>query len=258
MSEPEHELTGGPAPPAPPDPHRRLRIEIGVVLCLAVLPDAYNALVAVISPGRSSYLPSFELSAGSIVMRSVMVAAPLLYILHLNGDGLASVGIRRPRPVVDIPLGIGVYIADLFVYMALAWVVFWMASVGFIPSSWLFEQSFADMPNATGAWPLALLVMAVCNAFAEELVMRGYLIPRLERLWGNTFYAILATSLLFAAYHIYQGAYGVVSAVAFGLLMGLIFVWTRRLWPCFVAHFLSDTFPFVWHWASDAHGVGAG
>ena len=70
--------------------------------------------------------------------------------------------------------------------------------------------------------------------------MRAYLIPRLERLLGRTIRAVLLSSVLFAAYHIYQGYVGALWALVFGLLAAAVCVWLRRIWPIFVMHFVSN------------------
>ena len=69
------------------------------------------------------------------------------------------------------------------------------------------------------------LVLVTCftNGFAEELVIRGYLLTRLECLLRSTGWAILVTTALFASYHVYQGAIGVVGAAAMGLVYAIAF-----------------------------------
>lgn len=61
--------------------------------------------------------------------------------------------------------------------------------------------------NLTDGVPGYFVVLIGCaaGAFCEELVMRGYLIPRLERLLRSTRIAVLVTTAVFASYHIYQG-----------------------------------------------------
>ena len=105
---------------APPG-HARLRLEVLVVLCLAFVPDLFYSILPFIDPAFADSWPSFELSALAIVIRSIMVVAPVLYIVHINGEGLASVGIRPPRLVIDLPLGVGIYAVDWAIYWGLAW-----------------------------------------------------------------------------------------------------------------------------------------
>ena len=92
---------------------------------------------------------------------------------------------------------------------------------------------------------LLVAVVFAAGGFSEELVMRGYLIPRLERLLQSTWVAVVVTSVLFGSYHLYQGtAYAIASAVL-GLFLGVAFCLTRRLWPLCAAHALYNFLLYV-------------
>jgi membrane protease YdiL (CAAX protease family) len=66
--------------------------------------------------------------------------------------------------------------------------------------------------------------------------MRGYLIPRLQVLLGRKEGAVVFSSLAFASYHIYQGPDAFIDVFMIGLLYGIGFTLTRRLWPFALAH----------------------
>ena len=70
--------------------------------------------------------------------------------------------------------------------------------------------------------------------------MRGYLIPRFERLLRSTSAAVVVSTALFASYHLYQGTHGVIGAGVTGLVYAVAFCSLRRLWPVFVAHALHN------------------
>jgi membrane protease YdiL (CAAX protease family) len=70
--------------------------------------------------------------------------------------------------------------------------------------------------------------------------MRGYLLPRFERLLGSAWRAILITALLFASYHVYQGFRCAAGVFAVGLVYGGSFCLLRRLWPLCIAHAMTD------------------
>ncbi|MBI4606313.1 MAG: CPBP family intramembrane metalloprotease [Planctomycetes bacterium] len=80
------------------------------------------------------------------------------------------------------------------------------------------------------------MASTLLSAFTQEAYMRGYLIPRLGELLGTLGRGIIASSVLFAAYHADQGAGGLAGSFLFGLLYGVIFAATRRLWPLVAAH----------------------
>jgi membrane protease YdiL (CAAX protease family) len=97
-----------------------------------------------------------------------------------------------------------------------------------------------------GANEYAILVfMQLCNGLAEELAMRGYFITRFEAIFGSRAQALLLSTILFAAYHIYQGAIGVIGAAIFGLMLGGCFLRYRRVWPLALAHAIIDVISFM-------------
>ena len=80
----------------------------------------------------------------------------------------------------------------------------------------------------------------ILSAFAEELVYRGYLIVRLERLFRSTSLAVLITTVMFASYHLYQGLIPAMGIAAGGLVYAVSFCSMRRLWPLCMAHALHN------------------
>lgn len=86
-----------------------------------------------------------------------------------------------------------------------------------------------------------LLLSAARAAVQEEFVVLGYLFARLRQLGWGPWAIVLATSVLRASYHLYQGPGAFVGNLAMGLLFGLLFLRTGRLLPFLeVAHFMID------------------
>ncbi|WP_442921850.1 CPBP family intramembrane glutamic endopeptidase [Microbacterium sp. CH12i] len=85
-----------------------------------------------------------------------------------------------------------------------------------------------------------LLLSAARAALMEEFVVLGYLFTRLKQLGWGTWPIIIATSVLRASYHLYQGPGAFIGNLAMGLLFGWLFARTGRLLPFLVAHFLID------------------
>jgi membrane protease YdiL (CAAX protease family) len=101
-----------------------------------------------------------------------------------------------------------------------------------------------NLPDAWYRVPV-LLLDAVQNGVAEEVVVTGYVLVRLAQLGWTPQRAIIASAVLRGSYHLYQG-FG-----AFGgnAVMGLIFGWwfhrTRRVIPLIIAHCVIDAVSFV-------------
>jgi membrane protease YdiL (CAAX protease family) len=160
-------------------------------------------------------------------MRSIQVSAPALYIIWRSGDPWSHFGLMRPAWAVDLPLGLGVFLAGAFIDEVHS---------GIRPA----PRAAAD-PATSGPAVYLLYLWASCaNGFAEELVMRGYLLPRLRRLCGSVTASVALTSVLFAAYHVYQGPAETLAILLLGVVYGTAFCLTGRLWPVALAHALTN------------------
>jgi membrane protease YdiL (CAAX protease family) len=220
-------------PEIDPAARRRLRIEIAIVLGIAVLPDIANAALSLVldDPGETFW--------GSIGLldRSVRVGLALLLVMWRSGLAWRDFGVVPVRWVRDPLLGLALWLAT-FAALNVA-----MYGGGGNPFGFHALPAEAD-PLAGAGWGL-LAAIAIANGFAEELALRGYLIPALERLWGRSAPAILLTTFLASAYHIYGGPWSVIDAGVYNLFAGMLFAATRRLWPVVFAHMLGDFLPFV-------------
>jgi membrane protease YdiL (CAAX protease family) len=95
-------------------------------------------------------------------------------------------------------------------------------------------------------WTVPVLLLSAARAsIMEEFVVLGYLFLRLGQLGWNIWPIIIATSVLRASYHLYQGPGAFIGNLAMGLLFGWLFARTGRLLPFLVAHFLIDAAAFV-------------
>jgi CAAX protease family protein len=97
----------------------------------------------------------------------------------------------------------------------------------------------------TAALPSMVFDILVGAGFAEETVFRGFLFERLGKLLGQRPWAkitiLLITSVLFGLVHYPgQGLYGALQALFTGLLLGALYLITKRLWLSMVTHVAFD------------------
>jgi membrane protease YdiL (CAAX protease family) len=206
----------------------RLWLEVAAILCLAVIPELVYAIESWLNPGVEAF---WQISLYWLA-RSLQVSAPILFILWVSREPWSQFGIVRPRWFLDAFFGLVLWSIATSAY----WLLF-----ALLPKS--FWETWRD------SWPgrqdgivaaVVLIAALVANSVAEELVARGYLIPRFQRLLGSTPAGIIVAALLFASYHCYQGTPGVVNAALFGIIYGTWFRYIRRLWPLIVAHTLTN------------------
>ena len=88
---------------------------------------------------------------------------------------------------------------------------------------------------------LLLLFTCLTAGVTEELIFRGYLLPRLEILFKNKWVAIIISALLFGLAH---GGYGDLNRMLVPLVIGIIFGYYysryRSLTVLIICHFLID------------------
>ena len=105
-------------------------------------------------------------------------------------------------------------------------------------------------------WRLpALILWAIANSAAEEVLVVAYLITRLRRLGWSENSSLLASALLRGSYHLYQGLGGGLGNVVMGLVFGRYWQKTGRLWPLVDRARLIDSVAFVGYAALRGHVV---
>jgi membrane protease YdiL (CAAX protease family) len=223
---------------------RDLWLEVGAVLMIAVVPPLVAALESLVrrgpvsggSPSGWSFLHSIE--------SCFYVALPLLYILWRTGESLTTFGLAKPSVGIDLSLGLGAFVLEKAVLSPLTAAVELALSPPKSASLTHAAAAAHHVPQSTASYVLMPFAMLAIG-FHEELIFRGYLIPRFERLLGGRLAALLASSALFAVSHFHYGVAGMLSVLPDGVLLGVVFLLTRRIWPCVVAHALWDGFLYA-------------
>lgn len=89
-----------------------------------------------------------------------------------------------------------------------------------------------------GDFILALIIMAFLPALCEETMFRGGLQNFLTRGTGKPWLAIIVVSILFSLAHI--SYYGFFSRMFLGVVLGLIYYYSGKLWLSILAHFINN------------------
>lgn len=85
---------------------------------------------------------------------------------------------------------------------------------------------------------IALIMIALLPAIFEETFFRGGMQNLLTRWSGKPWLAILITSLIFSIIHL--SYYGFLARICLGVVLGLIFYYSRSLWLSVTAHFFNN------------------
>lgn len=238
--------------PAPPrrDSTRDLTVEVALVLAVtfgfsavtsilllfdAVLRGLADQRVA-LNP-RRSYFDLIDLGVNLAFIAQLLAWGALgLYLLWRSGIRPANIGLARFRPRPDLLGGLG-----LAALIGLPGLGLYLAARALGLSASVVPTELTDT-----WWRVPVLIMAAfANAWAEEVIVVGYLLTRLDQLRVGRRAAILWSALLRGAYHLYQGFGGGLGNLAMGLVFGAVWRRTGRLWPLIIAHGVIDTVAFV-------------
>ncbi|MBX2931495.1 MAG: CPBP family intramembrane metalloprotease [Chitinophagaceae bacterium] len=84
----------------------------------------------------------------------------------------------------------------------------------------------------------SLIVIALAPAIFEETLFRGAIQRLLQNWFKNVWAAIIITSIIFSLVHL--SYYGFLARVGLGVILGLIFYYSRNIWLSILAHFLNN------------------
>jgi uncharacterized protein len=153
--------------------------------------------------------------------------------LTFERTGLRGIGVRKIRGI------------------DLAWTVaFLAASVAIISGlEWLMGQIGLPINGDVGLlipkdfWGRIVWVFVAATAgFCEETAFRGYLLTRIRMLgkFKSWTIPVIVSSVAFGSCHAYQGLPGFIVITIYGAMFALLYIRTKSLWPCILAHFLWD------------------
>ncbi|MGO4604421.1 CPBP family intramembrane glutamic endopeptidase [Terrabacter sp. 2YAF2] len=258
-----------PAPVTEPAVQRGLRRETVLVLGVSLGSSAVYAVLSIIekltrpvplsqqttamnqsaTPGRPWLDLAYQLAG--IVLPLVAVALALYLLNHIHRPAVDVraghfVGLDRREPVRDLLRGLGlaavIGIPGLgFYFLAKAIGINTQVSAANLEAVW---------------WSAPVLVLAAIeNALLEEVIMVGYLFTRWRQTGWSWPLVIGLSAVIRGSYHLYQGFGGFAGNIVMGLVLGLVFVRTRRVMPLVVCHSILDIVAFVGYSVLRARGV---
>ena len=178
--------------------------------------------------------PLANLVVGILSYLSVAAVVPLaLLLLTRTGQPPRMLGLGRPSLRQDIWPGLGLAAASFGAEIPMVIV---LAPVLAHESTLVNRISIGHVPGYYVIWGIA---MSAITAIAEEVLVNGYLITRLNQLGWTPRSALILSLALRTSYHVYYGL-GFLLTIPFGYLVTRSFQKHRRLNRSIAAHFLFD------------------
>lgn len=117
-----------------------------------------------------------------------------------------------------------------------------------------------ESPLMFAIWLIGVAILAA--GVGEELLWRGFLMDRLERLAGlrgRIWLVLIIQAVLFGLPHAYQGVGGMILTALIGLLLGWVRIMQRgNLWAVIIAHASVDVIMMSLAYASSLGWLGQG
>lgn len=234
-----------------PRERRAIVIELAIV---GIMTFGFSAIAAILSlielqltggVGNATVALNPSRSSVSVIdlLRQLMGAVQLFaiaslggYLLWRSGIALPRIGLGRCRVRRELPPGL--VLAAVIGLPGLALVA---AARAFGMNAHLVPS---EVDGAWWRWPILILV-ALGNAAAEEIVVVVYFLTRLRQLGWSENRSLAASALLRGCYHLYQGLGAGLGNVAMGIVFGRYYQVTSRVWPLVIAHAVIDVVAFV-------------
>ncbi len=177
-------------------------------------------------------------------LSTIVVLGAIAMIVKYEGIGFAALGLSRPDSWKR---------ALIIFLMAFAFTAF----CGLLLLPYLQEVFGTGVSSDRFAYlegdPVALAITIVtiawlAAAFGEEVMFRGFVMPRLAAIFGGNqfgwFAAVVLQAFVFGWLH--SETAGMITAGAIGFGYGLLFwLGMRNLWPLIVAHAIPDTISLI-------------
>jgi len=236
---------------------RRLRVEVLIVLGLSLGQSGVFAIWRLVQRYLSSkpigsqtttLHPSVsKLDVMDLIYQLLKIGfsvVPVALALYLLGSGVhrarETLGlVWRPRwTMLGRDLGRGMGLALLIGLPGLGLYVAGRAM------GQVVGINVSGLPDAW--WSALVLLLSACaSGLLEETVAVGYLLTRLGELRWRIPAAVLASSVLRASYHLYQGWPMAVGNLVMGIVFSLAYLRWKRLGPLIAAHALLDLTSYI-------------
>lgn len=102
-----------------------------------------------------------------------------------------------------------------------------------------YLTTFDNIPQLLAGF----VVIALLPAIGEELLFRGILQPRVQRLTRNVHAAVWITGFVFSAIHFQF--YGLIPRMLLGVVLGYLYAWSGNLWYPIIGHFTNNGFTLL-------------
>ena len=228
---------------------KKKQLSAGAAALLVMLWSVSMLIMQLVSQLAAPFLSeSWMKYVWTGVVELTFILIPLCIVNRANQvRGLPGIHwVRGEGKAVALAAGIALVAYPVMLIFQNVWILF-LEGMGAVP-----EQTIMPDIHGLSGLVLAIVSVAACAAFAEEIAMRGVLMPSLRRRMGDKA-ALLITATVFCIMH------GSFSALPYTFIFGALLCWlalrTRSLWPSMMFHFVNNTIATVLSYMSQGEAV---
>lgn len=189
--------------------------------------------------------PAFERITSMVLLpfRALGVLVVVLALVRLRGQTRRAIGASTPRWALDALIGAGATLAAfvlIYMWQFLVWLV-WPEMIKQMMEN--ADRLIALIPKLH---PLSLCGVACIVGIYEEVLFRGFLLPRLRRVTNSWPLAIIISTAVFTALHAGDQTFAALGPITIlSLVFSVVTVWRRSIVPAIVGHAAFDFAQFV-------------
>ncbi len=177
--------------------------------------------------------------------RGALLAALALLLLRANGQPISSLGIVRHGALRELGAAAWMTAGTFALQIGMAIPI---AAVGALLG--IADREATQRASALGVIAgqgslLEFVASALVAAAFEEIVFRGFFMPRVRLLTGSWPWAIALVSIVFGLGHLYEGSLAVLQTALLGMYFSVLLLMRRRLLGPIVSHAAFNTIVFV-------------
>lgn len=179
----------------------------------------------------------------SVVLRGGFSILAIAFLLRWRRQRFAAVGFAASGGLLNVALGIltvGVTSGLILAWQLMAF------SIWPDVSRQMQENAEHLLEVIPKAHPAALGGLAMVVGIYEELLFRGFLMPRIRRCTGSWIVAVIVSTAVFTLLHAGDQELAALGPITIlSLVFSVITIWRKSIVPAIIAHFLFDWSVFL-------------
>ena len=173
----------------------------------------------------------------STVIAGFVLAGAVLWMARLRGQSRQALGLVTRQWAANVGIGLLGGVAVLLLTI-IAGLYLQFVFPELIP---LLRESQENINEVLPAMSLrTIFLLCVAVSFYEELVFRGFALPRLRVLTGSWWSAVLLAAGGFGLLHLYEGALTTIPIMVLAAVLSVQFIWRRSLVAPMLTHFVFN------------------